>query len=365
MSDDKGFSDLIDRVYEAPLDPGGWASFVPALEEMFKARVGLFVRQPQSVGLLAGCSASTPNQMAQYSKYLWREDRAVSKLRSLPVGDIVVDTELVTPRERLKSPFYNDFLGTMDTERGIYAPFRHRDGDTYYLSAQRSARRGDYEEYEVALLRRLAPHLQRSVRTWERLRQTQVEQNAALQALNHVRTAILLVDRSAKLLFANEKAAAHLQTGALTIQQGKVQGRTRRTDEALRQSIERATRPERPAADTVDVAATGQNGPLSILVAPLPDQAASHGEPLAMLLVDGGESPLVEQIRFSRAYNLTPAEARLLSALVSGERMSEYAQRRGISVTTAKSHLRALFDKTGERRQADLIRRALESRPCT
>ncbi len=84
-----------------------------------------------------------------------------------------------------------------------------------------------------------------------------------------------------------------------------------------------------------------------------------------MLLIDGGESPLVEQIRFSRAYNLTPAEARLLSALVSGERMSEYAQRRGISVTTAKSHLRALFDKTGERRQADLIRRALESRSCT
>jgi hypothetical protein len=51
----------------------------------------------------------------------------------------------------------------------------------------------------------------------------------------------------------------------------------------------------------------------------------------------------------------------LLTALVSGERLSAYASEARISLSTAKTHLRSLFDKTGERRQADLIRRALAS----
>lgn len=59
------------------------------------------------------------------------------------------------------------------------------------------------------------------------------------------------------------------------------------------------------------------------------------------------------------SFNLTPAEARLLSALVEGERLTDYAGRIGIKTTTAKTHLRGLFAKTGETRQADLIRRAI------
>jgi DNA-binding CsgD family transcriptional regulator len=78
-----------------------------------------------------------------------------------------------------------------------------------------------------------------------------------------------------------------------------------------------------------------------------------------MLVFGVGGPARVEASRLGRAYDLTPSEAKLLSALVSGERLGTYAARQGISVTTAKSHLSSLFDKTGERRQADLIRRAL------
>lgn len=66
-----------------------------------------------------------------------------------------------------------------------------------------------------------------------------------------------------------------------------------------------------------------------------------------------------EEARLRQAFNLTPAEARLLSALAHGERLGAYALRSGVKLTTAKSHLRSLFGKTGETRQADLIRRAI------
>lgn len=60
-------------------------------------------------------------------------------------------------------------------------------------------------------------------------------------------------------------------------------------------------------------------------------------------------------------FSATPAEGRLLAALVRGERLSSYARRNSISPNTAKSHLHSLFDKTGARRQIDLIRLVLQN----
>jgi DNA-binding CsgD family transcriptional regulator len=77
-----------------------------------------------------------------------------------------------------------------------------------------------------------------------------------------------------------------------------------------------------------------------------------------MIVIGGEGAAAVQKAAVRQAYGLTPAEARLLAALVEGERLNGYARRTGISITTAKSHLNSLFDKVGERRQADLIRRA-------
>jgi len=58
-------------------------------------------------------------------------------------------------------------------------------------------------------------------------------------------------------------------------------------------------------------------------------------------------------------YGLTPAEARLMAALVDGERLEDYADRQGISVNTARTQSKQIFAKTGHGRQADLIREVL------
>ncbi len=78
-----------------------------------------------------------------------------------------------------------------------------------------------------------------------------------------------------------------------------------------------------------------------------------------MLVLGTATRPSIEHSRLRQSFGLTPAEARLLGALIAGERLPDYARRHGVSPTTARTHLRSLFDKTGERRQSDLIRRAL------
>lgn len=60
--------------------------------------------------------------------------------------------------------------------------------------------------------------------------------------------------------------------------------------------------------------------------------------------------------RLQQRYALTAAEAAVLDLLGQGLPVSDIAVARGVSPVTVRSHLRALFDKTGLRRQAALVR---------
>ncbi len=58
----------------------------------------------------------------------------------------------------------------------------------------------------------------------------------------------------------------------------------------------------------------------------------------------------------AKTYTLTPSELRVLLAIVNIGGVADTAAALGIAETTVKFHLRRLFEKTGARRQADLVK---------
>ena len=63
---------------------------------------------------------------------------------------------------------------------------------------------------------------------------------------------------------------------------------------------------------------------------------------------------------FSRHYGLTPAETRMAGELLVGDGIAGAANRLRISEATARTHRIRVFQKTGARRQAELVRLILE-----
>lgn len=61
----------------------------------------------------------------------------------------------------------------------------------------------------------------------------------------------------------------------------------------------------------------------------------------------------------ARMYDLTPAAASVAALLIGGLTTEEIAEALGIEVTTVRSHLRQLFNRTGTSRQAELVQRLL------
>jgi DNA-binding CsgD family transcriptional regulator/PAS domain-containing protein len=67
------------------------------------------------------------------------------------------------------------------------------------------------------------------------------------------------------------------------------------------------------------------------------------------------ETPASPEV-IGRAYELTPAELRVLLGIVNVGGIPEVATALGVSDSTVKTHVRRLFDKTGTGRQADLVK---------
>jgi DNA-binding CsgD family transcriptional regulator len=247
-------------------------------------------------------------------------------------------------------------------DRGLYASIGRGSDGLMFMAAQRSARAGDYDLAEIGALRKVVPHLRRSYRTWLRIRKAELQRQTALEAMEHVTLGIALVDDLGKLYFANRAAEAEISYGALTVTNGRLTCRSPQSAKALQEAVRAAARQKRPVAERVMLQGYEQDSSMSsVLVTPVRDEALMHWHRgnLAMLLISGPSPKATEETSLRDTYRLTSAEARLLAALVDGERLPAYAQRHGIAITTAKTHLKALFDKVGERRQADLIRRAV------
>jgi DNA-binding CsgD family transcriptional regulator len=182
---------------------------------------------------------------------------------------------------------------------------------------------------------------------------------AAVQALERTGVGLIVTDGSAGIRFVNGVAQPQLNGPLLLAAKGRLQaalpGSTARLHQAIRDVTATAT-----ARDHILTLVAGAGGPTRhVLVAPLPLRPDHSGEQVLAMVILPAPGGQFTQPRCPDLLELTGAEARLLQAIVKGQRIGSYAAQAGIALSTAKTHLRSLFDKTGERRQADLIRRVL------
>jgi DNA-binding CsgD family transcriptional regulator len=77
---------------------------------------------------------------------------------------------------------------------------------------------------------------------------------------------------------------------------------------------------------------------------------------MALLFISDAASQRTSIGKLAEAFGLTPSEGRLLHVLLDGQSLVDAAARIGISINTAKTQLKALFEKMGCERQTDLVR---------
>jgi len=99
--------------------------------------------------------------------------------------------------------------------------------------------------------------------------------------------------------------------------------------------------------------------PYAILVAPLAqelDLMAVARPAICVVVTDPERLPVPEEAMLRKLFGFTKAEARLAARLAHGQALNEAAMALSIAYGTARTHLAAIFRKTGTNRQGELVR---------
>ena len=158
---DKNYDDLLDRIYDAALNPAGWAGVLESRNGMLNSRgFGLFfqdrtsVRFNQFVGLDSSDVAAYENHFGAVNPWAPAFARQPDKIAA---------HELMGPDTLERTEFYNDWLNPLGLHDAIGIPIRCGDDGIFLASGLRDKKAGYYTADEERLARRITPHMKRAI----------------------------------------------------------------------------------------------------------------------------------------------------------------------------------------------------------
>jgi DNA-binding CsgD family transcriptional regulator/PAS domain-containing protein len=223
---------------------------------------------------------------------------------------------------------------------------------------------GVFADRDIALGGLLLPHLRRSVTISGLLDARAIEKARMVETLDALKCGVVLTNRSGTILHANRSAERMMRHGG-PIQgvRGVLQAKAPAAARELRSAINLAAEDETSLGKTgLAIRISQDNEPAQYAhVLPLsggesrarlqPEAAAAVFVGSAGAQADGAEA-------MAAAFSLTSAETRLVGNLLAGRSLKESATALGVAMTTAKTHLENIFQKTAVRRQAELMQLA-------
>lgn len=351
-------------IYAAASDPDKWPGALQAVAGLLGATQGLiFSHQatPEQRGMWVSCRISpeaTQRYVARYHAHdIWMQ-RGHALNVWLP-GRVVVGKDLLPDKTFLDSLFYREFLAPQDI-RDLCAGVLHDGSEPgiprVNIAVYRPHAKPRFSGADKALMAALLPHLREATRIGFRLAELEQRLQIARATADTILPALVLADRSGRIVFANRPAqllcaagdGLLLKEGRLKIASARLQSRI---DKLLAQSEAQgaALQIPRPSGKPaywlipVDVPQTEESPP-------------DARRPSRALLIHDPATQGANIEDFAVLHGLTPAEARLLETLLLHSTLPEAAQHLGVSINTVRSQLRSVLDKCGACRQVELMR---------
>jgi DNA-binding CsgD family transcriptional regulator/PAS domain-containing protein len=235
-----------------------------------------------------------------------------------------------------------------------------------YFDNLTSAKR---EEAEAIYARR-APFAIGYFRLWQLNRSRKREVLALKTALNMTEMAIMLIDRTSRLTFANSAAQEMLEVGdGLRMHKGTIRAAFLRDSVRLQLAIEHIIAASvTEAGSTRDIRATllsverHNAAPLIVAVLPTEERATEPQDTAAIIYALDPARNIEEMLKpVCKIYSLSPVEARLTCLLVGGMSLTDASKKMHVKEMTARSYLKQIFVKTNTHRQGELMQLMLSS----
>jgi len=362
--------DAVAAIYDAALEPQAWPAAL--------TRIGGLLRGRFSGGtwsLLAAFRATgEPEFLAQEitghadhlaffrEKYTRPETNpSIPSLMASPQGGIVLREQDLRDDEWHRCAMYREVFQPIGVYHGLGALVSRSNSHTVVLGVTRPKRAGQFSPCELNILNELLPHVRRAMHVFLRLADLRSQQAAHLAMWDQLPFGVALLDGAGKLLWTNREAADILaRADGLAIQNKRLCAANSAENAELERlmAVAVATRLGRAtqAAGVLSVSRPSLARSFALLAAPIVAERVSLHEPAAVVFItDPERKPETPVQLLRRLYGLTGREAALAGLLLHGSDLKNAAGQLGMSMNTARTHLRLIFEKTDTHRQSELM----------
>lgn len=368
---------LIGDIYDAALEPALWHSVIQQLADLAQAEQAnvLAFDQLNPDYFLFHSHGTRPEDLERYQAggfaALDMEFAGRWMLSEGGVGAIVANHKYPGGLDnyiREAGTLFSEFFSTIDIHYQCGGLLEKTGYRWSSLGLHRSKRGAPFEEPVLATLNRLMPHLRRALQIHRQLTTVSRENAQLYRILDGLVAGVLLLDEQRRIRYANPRAEQLLKGSSLhvTAHHG-LQGRDMAWSAALQQMLQGAVRVSQrqggaPVSGGV-LACPGDSGAVSLMltVTPLSELAGyeelrSDDIAAAVFITDPHARHRLSRRLLRESYSLSERECDICEAFLNCASLEGVAEACGLSLASVRTYLKAVYEKTGQHSQAELMR---------
>ncbi|WGR90929.1 LuxR C-terminal-related transcriptional regulator [Bradyrhizobium sp. ISRA443] len=362
-------SRVIGDVYDASLDPALWPSAI----ESICGYIGAASASLHSQDAVSRATDALfwwgrePNAPHYFQLYL----ESYGKINPIFPGVVLFDVEqsvavpdVISCEEYVRTRFFREWLAPQSLMDGLFSNLEKGVTSCALFTAMRHAGQGQVDNRMRQRFELITPHVRRAMLIGKMIDLHRVEAAVLADSLDELASGMFIVDQTGRIIHAN--ASAHRLVAEANVLRA-TNGRIAALDsEGNRHLLEIF------AAAQAGDSAVGKKGIAMPLTARTGGRYVAHVLPLtsgarrkagisysaaaAVFVRKAGVDLPSPPEAIADEFKLTPAEVRVMFAIVEIGGVPEVAPVLGISEQTVKTHLHRIYEKTATKRQADLVK---------
>lgn len=364
------FSEFTSCIYDAAVGVSTWEEVLDKLVAICNGTAaGMIITKPGFSRIVTTSTMANPDAVNSYNDYYSRLDEMAVIIHRSEPGTMLCSRQVTPPPAIRHSRFFNEWISTWvnSRERGdcIATNLVQQKNSTNWLTLTSPLRKRSFATAErYKLIQQLLPHFQQSFLIQKRLGELQLRQYGTLEILARLAYGAVLLSRSGRIVFINPAAEiiGGLCDGLIIDQAGYLHTSLTNESLKLKRMIGMACQKNKEglrSAGNMLISRPSCKRSFFMHAVPLGSELSDLTDSSAramLLVVDPENTPEPPPATLHSLFGLTATEAKVALQVIKDEKLQDVADRLSISLSTVRTHLQHVFEKTGTHRQADLAR---------
>jgi DNA-binding CsgD family transcriptional regulator len=355
---------IIEKIYDAALDPQVWEALLGEIAAAIGAVAGVYagldIRHGR--GAYWYTVGHDPRMQSLYNEHYLAVDPTLAHIIKTP-GRAFACSEYLSDSDVASSRFHSEFMIPNGIRYVLSGVVSMEGSMISFFGFQRHISQPPFSQIEADFLQRLIPHFAKGDQVAAKVNMISDAKRLAMTVLDRMDYGIVIVNRVGHVRMTNQRAEQWLQSGEVVQSLfGRIRLSNIKDNEVLEKLVRTAASGDSGDMQAKSIETTANHADVRVRIVVLPvskdeqRQLDDDEASVTIIISDQNQQRAMAPHVLQDSYGLTVAETRVATGLAGGQTQDDLGESLFVSLATIKTHTQHIYQKTGVSRQADLVR---------